>query len=103
MIALIEERVAELRALCVEHLVVRLSLFGSAAREDFDPATSDLDFLVAFAELPPGELSRAYFDFADALTRLFGRKVDLVTEGTVRNPYRRASILAEQQPLYDAA
>ncbi|MGE0666350.1 MAG: nucleotidyltransferase family protein [Sphingomonadales bacterium] len=94
---------AELKALCIQHHVVRLSLFGSAARDDFDPATSDLDFLVEFAEMRPGELSRAYFDLADALQRLFGRKVDLVTEGTLRNPYRRASILADKQPLYDAA
>lgn len=103
MIKLISDRLEELKALCAMHHVTSLSLFGSAARDDFDPSRSDLDFLVEFADLPPGELSRNFFNFAEALEKLFGRKVDLVSEQAIRNPYRRASILADKQPLYDAA
>ncbi len=103
MIDLIAEKLSDLKALCERHHVVSLSLFGSAARGDFDPAKSDLDFLVEFADLPPGELSRNFFDFSHALEELFGRKVDLVFEHAVRNPYRKAAILHDKQPLYDAA
>ncbi len=39
---------AELAAICLRHNVRRLDLFGSAVGSDFDPATSDLDFLVEF-------------------------------------------------------
>jgi uncharacterized protein len=48
------ERLAEL---CRRYGVRRLELFGSAARGQFDPATSDLDFLVLFhrdANADPG-------------------------------------------------
>lgn len=103
MIDLIEDKLPELKALCAKHHVVSLSLFGSAARGDFDPKTSDLDFLVEFAALPPGELSRNFFDFSYAVEALFGRKVDLVFEKALRNPYRKAAILHDKQLLYDAA
>ena len=103
MLTLITDRLTDLEALCVRHHVTSLSLFGSGTRSDFDPASSDLDFLVEFADLPPGELSRNYFAFAVALEDLFQRKVDLVFEGSITNPYRRASILADKQPLYNAA
>jgi len=35
--------------LCQRHEVRRLDLFGSAARGDFQPEQSDLDFIVQFA------------------------------------------------------
>jgi hypothetical protein len=42
--------------LCRRFHVRRLDLFGSAATgHNFDPVRSDLDFLVSFEPLPPGE------------------------------------------------
>ena len=58
MIDLIAERAEELAELCRTHHVRTLELFGSAANGTFDPATSDLNFLVDFAEIPPGDQSR---------------------------------------------
>jgi len=40
----IEEHRSELAELCRRHHVLRLSLFGSATRDDFDPQQGDLDF-----------------------------------------------------------
>lgn len=51
----IEEERDQLAKLCRQHGVRRLALFGSALGEDFDPERSDLDFLVEFQPLPPGE------------------------------------------------
>ena len=56
MIELIENRAKELAELCRTHHVRTLEVFGSAANGKFDPATSDLDFLVEFAELKPGPM-----------------------------------------------
>ena len=59
--------------------VRELALFGSVIREDFSPE-SDVDLLVAFE---PG-VERSLFDFVDMrneLMGLFGRKVDLVSQG----------------------
>lgn len=36
--------------LCREYGVTRLDLFGSAARGTFDPAASDLDFVLTFED-----------------------------------------------------
>ena len=49
MHAEIARRSEEIAALCRSHGVVRLEIFGSAARgTDFDPSTSDVDFLVEY-------------------------------------------------------
>jgi uncharacterized protein len=53
MIALVQDRLAELETACQRYAVRRLALFGSAASGPFVPETSDLDFLVEFTPLPP--------------------------------------------------
>jgi predicted nucleotidyltransferase len=103
MLPLIEERRAEIEALCRRYHVRRLDLFGSAARgDDFDAAKSDLDFLVEFEPLPYGGRYRAYFGLKEALESLFGRRVDLVTDESVRNPYLKTSIEKGRRLLYAA-
>jgi uncharacterized protein len=93
----------ELQALCRRFHVRRLDLFGSAARGDFDPEHSDVDFLVEFDREHPEALSfNTYFDFKEALEALLGRAVDLVEPGAVRNPYLKASIDASREPVFEA-
>jgi predicted nucleotidyltransferase len=58
--------------------VRRLNLFGSAARGDFDPQRSDVDFLVEFDRTHTDAL---YFGLKEALEGLLGRPVDLVESG----------------------
>ena len=53
MIAEISSHREELRELRRRFHVRRLELFGSAAGDDFDPARSDLDFLVEFERGAP--------------------------------------------------
>ncbi len=48
MITEVEEKRKDIQDLCERYGVIRLAIFGSAARGEFDPATSDLDFLVLF-------------------------------------------------------
>lgn len=102
MIPSIEEHRAELAELCRRHHVLRLSLFGSATRDDFDPQRSDLDFLVDFAPLPPGQYADAFLGLLQSLERLFGRQVDLVVASAIRNPYFRQSIDQTKTLLYAA-
>jgi predicted nucleotidyltransferase len=95
---------AALPALCRRLGVRRLDLFGSAVAGTFDPARSDLDFLVALDEhLPPGAYAEAYFGLRAALEALFGRPVDLLTEPALENPHLRRRIEAERRPLFSAA
>ena len=65
--ALVEAKLPALRALCRSFGVRRLDLFGSAATGRFDPARSDLDFLVEFESMPPGGYAHAYFGLLEQL------------------------------------
>lgn len=100
--ALIEAHRNELDALCRAFHVKRLDVFGSVTRDDFDPARSDLDFLVLFDLAAPIGALHQYFGFKEALEELFGRSVDLVEAGAVRNPYLRESIERNRRTLYAA-
>lgn len=103
MHALIAEKRESIAEICRRYGVRRLEVFGSAARgRDFDPARSDADFLVAFdRETSMSPLER-HFGLAEALEAVLGRKVDLVQEGAVRNPYILARINAVREPVYGA-
>jgi len=97
----IERHVDAVRALCREHGVDRLDLFGSAATGRFRDEDSDLDFVVAFADtVSPGYADR-YLDFADALEHLFGRPVDLITERSIQTPSFRCEVEATRRTIYD--
>ena len=102
MIAVIDDQRDRLEALCRQHRVRRLEVFGSAADGTFDPARSDLDFLVEYAELSPGEHYEAYFGLWEALEALFDRKVDLVETHTMRNPYFIKEVNAARKTVYAA-
>lgn len=102
MIALVEQKKRELAGLCQRFKVERLDLFGSAADGRFQPATSDLDFLVRFADrAPTGDYADRFLDMAEAMEKLFERRVDLVTEQSVRNPYFRRVMESSRQPVYE--
>jgi predicted nucleotidyltransferase len=87
---------------CRRSRVRQLALFGSAARGDFDPERSDLDFLVDFESLEPADFADAYFALRDALASMFGRPIDLLTEAALENPYLRARVRSERRIVYQS-
>jgi len=99
---LIEERRGDVVRLCAKYRVRRLELFGSVLTNRFDPRTSDLDFLVEFLSLQPGEYADAYFSLLEALRELFQRNVDLVMTGAIKNRYFLESINRSRTVLYAA-
>ena len=83
---------------CHRHHIRRLSIFGSALREDFGP-DSDIDVLVEFdTGQEPGF---AFFDMQDKLSELMGRKVDLHTPGFLSR-YFRSKVMEEAEVQYAA-
>jgi predicted nucleotidyltransferase len=96
----IEEKREEIAELCRKHHVIRLSIFGSAVRDDFNPATSDVDVRVEFDDQAIERYARNFFDLEDALVELLGRKVDILSSKTISNPYLRKAIEADQVLLY---
>lgn len=101
MSPVIDEHRRSLAEQCQRFGVRRLEVFGSAARADFDPAKSDFDFIVSFADKTPGTYADRYLDFAAAVERLLGCKIDLLTERCIRNPYFRSEVEAERRIVYD--
>ena len=103
MIALLDEHHEALRRLCEQFGVARLEIFGSAATgEGFDPAESDLDFLVEFVPLEPEQHARAYVGLLAALEDLFGRPIDLVEPEAIRNPYLLDAVNESRTVVYAA-
>ena len=103
MLQLIEMRRRDIAELCKRFHVKRLEVFGSAARgSDFDPARSDVDLLVTYESSTSRPTLEEYFAFREQLEALFGRSVDLVMAGAVRNPYVRADIERSRELVYEA-
>ena len=102
MIEVIDEQMNQLDALCHNYDVKRLEIFGSAADGNFDPNSSDLDFLVEFFPLNPGEHYEAYFGLWEGLRELFRRKVDLVESQAMQNPYFIRRVNESRKIVYAA-
>jgi len=90
-----------LAALCRKYGIAKLSLFGSASRNELKPE-SDVDLMVEF--LPDSRAS--LFDVVamqDEFPAAFGgRKVDIVTPEILLNPFRRDSIVPDLKLIYEA-
>jgi hypothetical protein len=85
--------------LCRSYGVCELSVFGSAARGEMR-ADSDVDFLVEF--LPSAEID--LLDYAGLmldLSRLLGRRVDVVSKSGLK-PLIRDAVIREARLLYAA-
>ncbi|MDE2749148.1 MAG: nucleotidyltransferase family protein [Chloroflexota bacterium] len=86
-----------IRAYCEGQPILRLSVFGSAARNELTPE-SDIDLLVEYepeARISLFDLGGHLMDFQD----IVGRKVDLVTPKGLC-PYIRDDVLDEARLIY---
>lgn len=90
----------QLDEFCQRWHVIELALFGSVTRDDYRP-DSDIDVMVQFSPDADGSLWD-FVDMRDELAKILGREVDLVTKGTIKNPYRKASIEKDLTVIYAA-
>lgn len=87
VIDFIAQHRGRIQELCRKHGVKRLELFGSAARDDFNPATSDVDFFVEFLSYDTPTIAEQWFGLQEDLESLLGYKVDLTSLRAAKNPY----------------
>ncbi len=86
----------KIRDFCRCHHIYRLSVFGSALRDDFSP-DSDVDILVEFEKAHvPGF---AFFDMQAELSNILGRKVELHTPNFLSR-YFRENVTNEAEVQY---
>ncbi len=89
------------KALCQNHNVLYLYAFGSSTNEQFNQTKSDIDLLVEIDDPDPIERGEKLISLWDTFEGFFNRKVDLLTESSIRNPYLKDSIDATKVLIYD--
>lgn len=92
-----------LQALCRRFGVQEMYLFGSAVTPQLNPARSDADVLAQLPPLSPLAEGETLLQLWEALETLLQRRVDLLTPGSMQNPFLRAEIDRTKQLIYDAA
>jgi len=102
MVANLEARLGAIRAACERFHVVRLDVFGSAVRDDFEPGRSDIDLLVDFGAMSPYDKPDADFGLLEELRTILDADVDLVMVGALKNRYIREDVNRSKQVLYAA-
>ena len=97
----IKDKLPAFTALCQQYDVKTMHLFGSACTEAFG-SDSDIDILISFEDISIERYTDNYFNLHYALEELLGRKVDLLTENSLSNPFFIESIEETKQLLYAA-
>ena len=88
----------QIALLCREYGVAELSVFGSAIRNEMTPA-SDIDFVVRFKDDDLGPWLSKLNRFEEALTKILGRKADVVPRDNLKWVIRD-KVLARAEPIY---
>ena len=101
---LIEMNMDRIVALCRKYKVAKLWVFGSILTPRFND-DSDVDFLVEFDEGKVALLDYAdnYFDLIHSLESVVGRKIDMVINRSIRNPYFRREVDNTRKLLWSMA
>ncbi len=104
MVALINDTMVAIRALGPPPHLRSFYLVGSATKEDRFNDESDVDFLYKFRkeDIDLNDYADNYFDLLFELQDMLNRKVDLVAEEMMKNPYFIDSINKSKQLIYES-
>ena len=89
--------------LCKDHNVKYLYAFGSSITDKFDVNKSDIDLLVEIDSKDPIERGEKLLALWDLFEVFFKRKVDLLTDSSIRNPFLRKNIDSTKVLIYDGS
>jgi len=96
---IVDQNIDKIRDLCFKHKVANLFVFGSVLSDRFKK-NSDIDFIVDFREFDVYDYADNYFDLKFSLEGILKRKIDLLEDKAINNPYLRKSIDSSKQLLY---
>ena len=98
---IIKERINLIAEICKKYKVKNLYAFGSVCSERFNEK-SDIDLLVNFDKnISIEEYTDNYFLLTYELQNLFLRKVELITENSLSNPYFINSLEKNKIAVYE--
>jgi predicted nucleotidyltransferase len=89
--------------LCKNHKVRFLYAFGSSIGEKFIPDKSDIDLLVEIDTEDPIDRGEKLLSLWDLFEDFFKRRVDLLTDSSIHNPFLRKSIDSTKVLVYDGS
>lgn len=93
------DHIADISTLCSTHGVRHLYAFGSTLTDKFN-SESDIDLLVDFLPLNSIDYADNYYNLKFALESILNRKVDLLEEKALKNPYFLKAIENSKQLIY---
>lgn len=97
----IRYKMIDFLALCKAHNVGNLYAFGSSISDNFNEDSSDIDLLIEINSEDPIERGENLLQIWDKFEVFFQRKVDLLTNSSIKNPILRKSIEATKVLIYD--
>ena len=100
MNSILKNQLDTIRSLCERYRVKTLYVFGSVLTPNFD-THSDIDLLIDFLDQDALQYTSNYFQFKFELEKLFNRKIDLLEERALKNPYFIENINQKKQLLYE--
>ena len=95
------DKINEIKSLCETYKVRTMYAFGSVCTDKFNE-NSDIDFLISFENLSFDQYTANYFDLHYKLQDLFNRRIDLLTETSISNPFFIKSVDQSKQLIYAA-
>ncbi len=96
---IISDNIDKIRALCASRKVRSVFAFGSVCTERFS-SSSDIDLLISFETMDYGDYADNYFCLAEEFEQLFQRRVDLITENSLANPFFIKAVNQTKVKLY---
>jgi len=97
----ISKREVDFVNICQNHNVKYIYAFGSSTNDRFNLMTSDIDLLLEIEVTDPVERGEKLMSLWDNLESFFKRKVDLLTDASLRNPFLKKNIESTKVLIYD--
>ena len=89
----------QIKKICLDLKLKQLDLFGSATTDDFGP-DSDLDIIIQFKQDADLNHFDNYFKLKEELQDIFHRPIDIIIDGSVKNPYLKEAIAQTRKNVY---
>jgi len=96
----IDNNINEIEAMCRKYNVKSLFAFGSVCTNKFNNS-SDIDLLISFEPMNHADYADNYFILAEKFEEIFHRKVDLITDKSLSNPFFIKSINKTMKVIYE--
>jgi predicted nucleotidyltransferase len=97
----LDSYIKDINKLCLENKVRYLYVFGSVLTDSFNDK-SDIDLVVDIYSNDPLDYANNYFNLKFSLQDLLNRKIDLLENKAIKNPYIRENIDRSKTLIYGA-